>query len=118
MYYLSVKSDDGQLLVDRDPFDDYGEAMAALDRFIRPRPGRAVLTFTTELINGQFARSFAQLRRPEDLDPEHPMFETLWRTAAKQDNAYTYERGYRFVIESEYGAAETDRIRADLDADD
>lgn len=119
VYFLTVKNtDSGQRLVEREPFEDYGEAMRALSSYLRPRNPRSVLVFSTELINGEFARTFMQVRRPEDLDPKDPLSKQLRPLASKQANAYDYDCDYLFIIESEYGAAEADRIRANIDADD
>ncbi|MCA9663517.1 MAG: hypothetical protein KC486_34625 [Myxococcales bacterium] len=120
MYFLSVWASDGERLASDEPFESYDEAMASLSRFIRPKGTRAVLSFTTELINGVFARTYAQVRRPEEVEalPRQRRLEGMLHRAIKQHNAYDYDRGYLFVIESEYGKTESDRVRANADADE
>jgi hypothetical protein len=85
---------------------DYGDAMAALSRYLRPRWQRSVLVFSTALNNGKFARTYMQVRRPNDLDPGHVFYDSQLHLAKKQHNMYDYDEGYLFVIESEYGIEE------------
>ncbi len=103
MYYLTVSRGDGSDLIRRQPFNDFAAAVAYTATFYRPKYGRCVLNFTTEVINGQFARSYAFLTDPESVDAKDPRKRSLYELAAKQANAFEYNGTYRFLIESDVG---------------
>jgi hypothetical protein len=112
MYYLTVVKD-GVDLISQRPYEDYAAAIAGTAEFYRPKAGRSVLKFTTEVINGAFARSFATLTRPEDIPADHPFPNEIRQKAAKQSNAFSFDATYLFLIENDLGVSE----RID-DADD
>lgn len=118
MYYLTVANSKGEDLVRREAFADYGDAMAALSRYLRPMWPRSVLQFSTELINGKFARTYMQVRRPNDLDPGDEFYDRQLHLAKKQHNMYDYDEGYLFVIESDFGIEEAAATNNDDDDDD
>jgi hypothetical protein len=64
MYYLTIQRE-GLDVVRRQPFSNYADAIAFTSRYYQFRPSirRAVLKFSTEAINGQFARSYATLSK-------------------------------------------------------
>ena len=105
MYYVTVVKD-GKDIVDRMPVGDFAGALAETSRFYTTRLGRGVLRFTTEVINGQFARSYAQLNRPEDIDEDEFLFKERYHYAAKYSNAFNYDGSYFFLIESDLGVSE------------
>ena len=111
MYYLTVKKN-GEYVIRRREFADYSAAIAFTAQFYRPKAPRSVLQFTTEVINGAFARSFAALNRPEDLDPSGPYYTEKRHTAAKQSNAFAYDASYLFVIDSDVGIRDAEAMQA------
>jgi hypothetical protein len=106
MYYLTVDKD-GKELVRRMGFEDYSEALRYLTNFYTPRNNdiRVVLSFTTEVINGEFARSYVELSDPNAIEPSD---ETRYVRAVKFSNAFKYEGSYFFLIESELGVQDAD----------
>lgn len=116
MAYFVTVIESGDEVVVRKPYVDYSEAINSLSRFYRSRAPRATLEFTTELINGKFARSYLTLMLPEDLDPDTPLYEKRRRQAVKQRSAYEYGHSYFFLIESEVGVADADRETEDDEA--
>jgi len=109
MYYLTVIRNgypfckNGEDVVSSKPFEDYGAAIAYTSQFYGARTKRCVLEFTTEVINGEFARSYAALTRPEDIDPNQQSYQLKRDRAAKQSNAFNYDSSYFFMIESDVG---------------
>jgi hypothetical protein len=118
-YYFSVHKN-GMLDCDRQPFDDYSSALEACTAYVKPRyAGRRVITFQSELVNGQFARSYASLDLPEAVDRDGPMGAARYSSAAKFSNAFIYDASYVFMIESEFGLADTAAMqKLDEDEDD
>ena len=108
-YHLTVHAD-GAPLVTREPFDDYARAIGFVSRYYRPRSGRSVLTFDTEVIDGKFARAYKALNVPEALDRTDPDFAALYHIAAKNSNAFDYDRSYRFLVESDFGIDQAERV--------
>ncbi len=106
-YFLTVEKR-GVELVRRQPFDDYGDAIDFIGRYYKPRSQRSVLNFTTEAINGEFARSYVSLNRPDDLAKDDIGFERRYENAVKYSNAFDYDDSYFFMIESEIGIADCD----------
>ena len=111
MYYLTITRD-GQDVIRRKAFDDYDAAIEYTSQFYRPRHTRCVLEFTTEVINGKFARSFGTLNRPEGLDENGPYYKERYHVAAKQANSFDYDYSYLFVIESECGIRDVEDMRS------
>lgn len=114
LYFVTVE-EDGKEIVRRKMFDDYFAAVSSLACYYRPTSTRSVLEFATEVINGEFARSYVTLMLPEALDRSDSFFHTRYSIAAKQSNAFHYEHTYFFLIESERGKNEAD---ANEDADE
>ena len=112
MYYLSVlKGKDKGEVVASKSFDDFGHAMAACADYYSPRAHRAVLSFTTDAINGKFARAYAELNRPEDIDStdtENADAKDEYQCAVKQANAHEYDSSFLFLIESDFGIQDAD----------
>jgi hypothetical protein len=107
-YHVTVLADGAPLAV-RETFDDYARAIGFVSRYYRPTSGRSVLTFDTEVIEGRFARAHVALNRPEALDERDPEFARLYPVAAVHSNAFAYDRSYRFLVESDFGIAESER---------
>jgi hypothetical protein len=104
MYYLTIQRD-GVDVVRRQPFADYADAVAFTSRFYQVKPPirRAVLKFTTEAINGEFARSYATLTRVQDVREDRPFATEARNAAVKKENAFAFDASYLFVIESQLG---------------
>jgi len=114
MYYLSVlKGKDKGEVVASKSFDDFGHAMAACSDYYNPKAHRAVLSFTTEAINGKFARAYAELNRPEDIDIDSTDIDSAdgndeYQCAIKQANVHDYDSSFLFLIESDFGIQDAD----------
>ena len=115
-YFLTVEKR-GEELIRRQPFDDYGDAINFVGQYFTPRSQRSVLNFTTEAINGKFARSYVSLNRPGDLAKNDVGFERRYEIAVKYSNAFDYDDSYFFMIESEVGIADCDDYDEDDDDD-
>jgi hypothetical protein len=106
-YFVTVYSEDATI-IERLACLDFAEALNVCSRFYSPRTSRSVLSFTTEVINGRFSRSFAELLKPDNIAGTDEQSRLLYDRAAKQTNAFDYERGYFFLIESTAGKVEAD----------
>ena len=106
MYFLTVRRD-GRDEVFRKPFEDYSDALEFLMAYYRPRSSRSVLTFSTEVINGAFARSYLSLNLPEGV-VDGPGARERYALAVKHQNAYEYSSSYFFLIESQVGIDDAD----------
>ncbi len=98
-YYLSVKKN-GKYIVRRRPFDDYALAMKGCTEFFNIIKSPARIEFVSEVVDGRFARSYAQLndeRGPGD-------------TVLEQKEYLEYEGKILFLIESGFGKEKTDEI--------
>jgi hypothetical protein len=115
-YFLTIESGDVPI-VERVPFADYADAIDACSSYYEPNARGAVLTFSSEVRGKKFLRSYASLTRPEDLGVDPDRSSPRWRRAAKDSIAFLYSKSYTFLIESEAGAADTDRLRHE-DAND
>lgn len=115
-YFLTVEKA-GEELFSRKPFNDYSEALEACSSFCIPRSPRAVLTFVTETVNGNFARSYAEINRPEDIDPNDEIQRARYAAAARLSNAFDYTDSYFFLVESDFGIEDINLIKA-LDSDE
>ena len=109
MYYLSVKAD-GEFVSRRIPYPDYGDALAALGEYYEPKAAGSVLSLTTEVTRKRFMRSYAYLMRMEDLGADVPEGSPRSIAAIKQNTAFSFSKSYLFLIESEEGVSESDRI--------
>ena len=107
MYYLTVVKNGSDIFVRR-PFKDYCDAIAACTSYYKPKTKRSVLKFTTETINGQFARSYTELNRPEQIERNDKIAKQRYAIAAKYTNAFEYADSYFFLIESEIGISDAD----------
>lgn len=104
MYYLTVlKGKDKDEVVASKSFDDFGNAMDACAEFYSPKTPRAVLSFTTEAINGKFARAYTELNQLGDIDAESADGSERHHYAAKHSKTHEYENSFFFLIESELG---------------
>src|SRR5688500_17708657 len=115
-YYLTIQRD-GVDAVRRQEFADYADAVAFASRDYQVQPGirRAVLNFSTEAINGEFARSYASLTRIQDVGENQPHASEFRNKAIKLENAFTFDASYVFLIEGPLGREEAD---ADQEADE
>lgn len=102
MYYLTVVKNDEEM-IRRKQFADFAAALAELRDYYRPKAGRSTLVFTTEVINGEFARSFAVLADPQSVHPSEPFYRERMETAVRTQNAFEYDGNLTFLIESEHG---------------
>ena len=117
MYFVTVVKN-GEAIVEKKEFSDYAQAIAYTSEFYQPKFGRVVLSFTTEVINGHFARSFATLTRPEDVQEKGAFFKEKYEVAAKQDTSFFYSGSYLFVIESMFGIRDAEAIRAAYESEE
>ena len=115
MYFLSVFSR-GIALVERVPYADFAEAIAACGEYYEPRFGGSTLSFDSDVRGKKFLRAFASLTRPEDLDDK--AIQIVRDMASRNSNAFLYSKSYRFLVESEAGVAECERLRAEEAAED
>ena len=107
MYYLTVlKGKDWNEVEASKSYEDFGDAMSACTEFYSPKIDRAVLSFTTETINGKFARAYAELNRPEDIDVKGENGKERHHDAVKHSNAHEYANTFLFLIESDLGIAD------------
>ena len=90
-YFVTVDKN-GDQIVDRKPFDDYGEAVASLNLHYQPKAGRCVLKLSTEVVNGVFARSFGGLNIPEDIEATDESTQRKYSTAANKATPLTTMR--------------------------
>lgn len=111
MYYLTVKKN-GAIIVEKQLFADYAAAVARTAQFYTPRAARSVLLFTTEVINGEFARSYATLTKPEDVPKDSPHFKERHHAAVHQANSFDFDGSSFFVIQSEIGLRDAEAMRA------
>ncbi|MFZ6875588.1 hypothetical protein ACO0LF_26270 [Undibacterium sp. Di27W] len=102
MYYLTIEKN-GVKICDHQPFDDYAAAILACSEHYKSRVNRGVLSFTTETINGVFARSYAELNRPEHISVDDDISKYRYSTAAKYTNSFDYQDSVFFLIESATG---------------
>lgn len=109
MYFLTIRAGN-EILKDRAEFADYADALAACGEYYEPRFAGSTLNFTSVVIGKRFLRSHAQLVRMEDLSGNVPLDSPQAIAAAKHSNAFSFDRSYAFLIESEEGAREADRI--------
>ncbi|MEW6732147.1 MAG: hypothetical protein AB1489_12535 [Acidobacteriota bacterium] len=102
MYYLTI-AQNGKDIIVRKPFNDFASAIAYTGKYYQPRARRSILEFSVEVINGEFARAYAELLRPEYID--NKQVENKWRyqKAVKQDNGFVYDVSLFFLIESDIG---------------
>lgn len=112
MYFLSVFSR-GVAIVERVPYTDFADAIAACGEYYEPRSVGAVLSFDSVVTGKRFMRAYSSLTRPDDLD--NSAEERVRHRAAKDSNAFLYSASYTFLIESEAGVAEAEQ-RKDEDA--
>jgi hypothetical protein len=110
MYYVTIIKN-GVDVFRRKPFKQYEDAMSALGEYYKTPWGKSTLTFVTETLNGQFARTYTELNRWEDIDPK----DARYTQAVKDSNAFVYDGSYFFLIESEIGMQEADAFFADDD---
>ena len=111
-YYLTIERS-GDKIVERKAYDDYGSAVAACYDYYRARSSKSILKFTTEVLNGQFARSYTELNRPEEIDSTDRIGQMRYSAAAKYTNIFDYDSSYSFIIESEVGIADYDEYDHD-----
>lgn len=111
MYYVTVDKN-GEELVRRKEFDDYAVAMQYLATYYEPRLGRGVLPFTTEVINGEFARSYVELADPETVGSSN---EARRLRSIKFSNAFNYDGTYFFLVESDVGIQDADNDEDDVE---
>jgi hypothetical protein len=107
IYYLTIEKNSKELYL-RKPFKDYSSALEECAKFYVPKAGRSLLAFTTETINGKFARTYAELNRPEHIDLKDTVSKIRYEAAVKQANAFEYTDSYFFLIESEVGVKDAD----------
>ena len=107
MYYLTIEKDGKELCV-RIPYNDYSEAILACAKYYKPIAKRGVLSFVTEAINGNFARSYAELNRPENIFTDDEIGKKRYAVAAKLTNSFEYDSSFFFLIESKIGIEDAD----------
>ncbi|MEM9543344.1 MAG: hypothetical protein AAGA60_28115 [Cyanobacteria bacterium P01_E01_bin.42] len=102
MYFLTVYKNKKEIIRHME-FNDYSEAVRYCNKFYKLKSTISILTFTTEIINGEFARSFTELNRPEDIDLNETYGKERYHHAAKHVNSFDYDASFFFLIESEVG---------------
>lgn len=107
MYYLTVVKNGEEVCV-RAPYTDYSDAILACADYYSPKNKRSVLTFTTEALNGRFARSYAEMNRPEEISTEDEIGKHRYAAAAKCTNAFEFKDSLLFLIETEIGVLDAD----------
>jgi hypothetical protein len=114
MYFLTVRAGDS-VLCDRVPYADYAAAIEACGAYYEPKARGAVMNFTSEAVGKKFMRAYAQLVRLEDLAPDVPRGSPRHDMATKQGNAFAFTKSYTFLIESEAGVEEAERLKREED---
>lgn len=117
MYYITVIRNGIDVVV-RKPYSDYADAVAAFNDYYKKRFGNATLTFQTEVLNGSFARSYAELNHIEDIKAEKDqitsqLYQMRYEEAAKTENSFDYDGRYFFLIESEVGIRDAEAWNSD-----
>ncbi len=112
MYYLTVKKNDIELF-HRKPFDDYIKAMDFCANYFDSNYSSSVLKFTTEMIGGKFAKTYAELNLPAHIDPQGKIGEMRYHNAIKQSSSFKYDASYFFLIESEWGIEDINNYQND-----
>jgi hypothetical protein len=107
MYFLSVTRN-GVTIVDRKPFPDFEAALRFTAQYYRAKWGRSVLTFTTDVVNGEFLVSYATLRKIDDLDEDEVFYKEKYLAAVKHESAFEFDASYVFSIQSELSVREVD----------
>lgn len=105
MYFVTVVKDNIEI-VRRENFNDFSEALDSLSRFYKSRTQRSVLEFSTEVINGRFVRSYAELLIPSDVSIDNTKWEARRLLAIKQSVAFEYSSNFVFLIEGEIAIQE------------
>jgi hypothetical protein len=111
MYYATIYKN-SEAIVHRKPFNDFSDAIDFTSSFYRLRLG-GTLSFTTEVINGKLARSYAELVRLADVEAPKPFDQWRYQQAAKQSSSFDFNGTYLFMIETDFGIFETERYNAD-----
>jgi hypothetical protein len=111
-YFLTIKVD-GIKVKDREIYNDYAAALSACFAYCTLKPGKAILKFTTETINGVFAKSYAGMDRPERIDIKDEKDKYRYAAAAKLTNSFEYDADLFFIIEGEAGIADQKRYMDD-----
>jgi hypothetical protein len=114
MYYLTVEHD-GSEIIRRKQFGDYSDAVNYLSRYFKAITRRSVLSLTTEVINGVFARSYGSMNDPMTIDRSE---QERYSRAVRYRNAFENEGSYFFLIESEAGIQDVHHFESDDDESD
>lgn len=115
MHFLSVFSAD-VAIVERVPYADFADAIAACGEYYEPQTRGAVLSFESIVTGKRFLRAYSSLTRPDDLNSSED--ERVRHRAAKDSSAFLYSKSYTFLIESEAGVAEAERRKYEDAAED
>jgi len=110
MYFLTIEVE-GTAIVERAPFDDYAQAIEACGGYYEPRFPGSALTFSTVVVGKKFMRAYASLTRLEDLGEAVDRSSPQAHRAVKDGNAFIYPKSCHFLIESELGVLDLDRMR-------
>ena len=115
MYYATVFKDE-ETIVSRKPFHDFSEALKYFGAYYQPRSGRGTLSFTKEVKEGEFVRSYTELVDPATLDNHvDNNYNSRYLRAVKMSNAFIYNGSYFFLVESELGIQE---VQKELEEDE
>ncbi len=110
MYYLTIRSRT-KGICRRKPFNDFSEAVADCANHYKSKAPGAVLTFTSDIIQGKFARAYAELNLSRHLENyEDDIGELRYRNAVKTENSFLYEDSYFFLIETKFGITNTEEF--------
>ncbi|MCA9040107.1 MAG: hypothetical protein KDA65_07170 [Planctomycetaceae bacterium] len=105
MYFVTIDKN-GDAIERRKPFSDYAEAIKYFSKYYQPKLGRGTLKFTTEVVDGEFVRSYSELVDPTTIDPSD---HARYVRSIKMDNAFSYDGSFVFLIESDLGIQDYDK---------
>ena len=108
-YFVTVESN-VEVLVKRMACIDFHEALSIFSRYYRAKSKRSVLQFSTEVINGQFARAYAELVVPSQISVNDESSKLRYEIAAKHSNAFEYDQSYFFLVESRVGIEDSEGL--------
>lgn len=107
MYYLTVKKN-GKIIIKRESFNDYSLAIEYCQRYYTPKYKRSTLEFTTEVVKGRFARSYAYMTRIEN--EKSNIAGDNYDKTVKLANAFDFDSNYLFIIESDFGIKDAEEF--------
>lgn len=112
-YFLTIRSKT-KTICRRKPFSDFSLAIEACADHYEPKAPGSVLQFNTDIVQGKFARAYAELNLSEHLENyQDQIGELRYRNAVKTENSFKYNDSYFFLIESDFGIQDTENFNDD-----